>query len=500
MKPMPDFTADDALAVFVALDEATLCTTMPTKTDQNTALVKPASTAVDKFAEGFHGYLSGLGLPTDGVLVAPEQRMRVIHNVPALVEMLAAEQRGEAMYVSKFIAACGAGLFDAALNFIWDEVVVRLRKRVAAFDLAYFFDTAVPPQERQDYQTEEDLASLADAALIRGALNCGMLTEIGYKHLDYIRDMRNWASAAHPNQASLTGLQLVGWFETCLKEVILREPAGAVLEVGRLLRNLRDQTISAKDAPAIAASIKKLPHDLVAPLLRNTSGLFCDPRQDVRIRDNIKHVAEPIWSCASESARGEIGLKYANYAANADVDRKKLAHDFLELVDGLAYLPTSDLALNIQQLVSSLETAHGAMNNFYNEAPVARQLRKFVPPTGKVPDQINEEYVRVLVRCRMGRSSGVANAAVPIYDELIDLFDEPQLKAFIKTLARAEITSRISAHADCYDRFQAIATRLATKVVGTLMKQAFAKIGGATRAQLANLWVDTSFGRIVIAL
>jgi len=32
--------------------------------------------------------------------------------------------------------------------------------------------------------------------------------------------MRNWASAAHPNQNQITGLQLIGWFETCTKEVI----------------------------------------------------------------------------------------------------------------------------------------------------------------------------------------------------------------------------------------------------------------------------------------
>jgi hypothetical protein len=458
------------------------------------------SLAVDKFSEGFQGYLRALGLPVSGVLVDTDQRRRVLQNVPSLVEMLAAEQRGEALYVSKFIAACGAGLFDAALNFIWDEVVLRLRKRVAAFDLAYFFDTAVPSAERQDYQTEDDLSSLGDAALIRGALNCGMLTAIGYKHLDYIRDMRNWASAAHPNHVQLTGLQLVGWFETCLKEVILREPEGAVLEVGRLVRNLREQTIAVADVPAVAANIKKLPGELVAALLRNTAGLYCDPRQEVRIRDNVKHVAKVVWQCAPEHARGEIGLKYANYAANADVDRKKLAHDFLELVDGLTYLPTSDLALNIQELVAALETAQDNLNNFHNEPPIARKLRKFIPDTGKIPEQINDEYVRVLIRCRVGRFSGVANAAAPIYDELIDLFDEQQLRAFINTLSRAEITSRVSSNPGCFARFQEIVTRLAPKAVSQPMQRLFAAIAAATQPQMQHLWSDVRFKRLLAAI
>lgn len=325
------------------------------------ALVKPATLAVDKFSEGFRSYLTGLGLPVDGVLVAPDERSKVLTNVPELVSLLDAASLSEAMYVSKFVAACGAGLFDAALNFVWDEVVVRLRERVARFDLSYFFDTAVPQQERQDYQTEEDLQSLSDASLIKGALKCGMLNDIGYRHLDYIREMRNWASAAHPNHATLTGFQLVAWFETCLKEVILKEPEGAVLEVGRLLRNLREQTFAPTDIPAISESIKRLPPDLVAPLLRAVVGLYCDPRQDVRVRDNIKHVALDIWEYATHSARGEIGLKYANYAANADLNRKALANEFLEIVNGLVYLPESDLALEIQDSINRLENAHDAL-------------------------------------------------------------------------------------------------------------------------------------------
>jgi hypothetical protein len=110
---------------------------MAKKSGVEIELVKPATLAVDKFSAGLATYLSGLGLPVDGVLVAPQERMTVLANAPELVALIASASRVDAMYVSKFIAACGAGLFDAALNFIWDEVVVRLRSRVARFDLAY---------------------------------------------------------------------------------------------------------------------------------------------------------------------------------------------------------------------------------------------------------------------------------------------------------------------------------------------------------------------------
>ena len=463
-------------------------------------LVKPTTTAVDRFSENLGTFLESLGLPSTGVLATASERGKVFQNLPALVDLLDDGQRTEAMYVSKFVAACGAGLFDAALNYIWDEVVVRLRARVARFDLGYFFDTAVTdPQERSEYKTAEDLTSLTDAALIRGALKCGMLTDVAYKHLDYIRDMRNWASAAHPNQAQLTGLQLVSWFETCVKDVILNEPAGEVLEVGRLLKNIRTQELTAGDVPAIAASIRRMPVDLVAALLRSLVGHYADPRQDVRISDNVRLIAAAVWASAPESAKGEIGIKHGNFAANGDVDRGRLVHQFLDLVGGLTYLPAGDLANAVAERVARLRDAHDGWNNFSNEPPAARELRKFIGADGLVPSQINDEYVRVVDLCRVGTRPGVSNAASPIYDELINRFTEVQIRVFAQILSYPELATRLS-DPGCCTRFHAIIARLLPKIVDQPLRRILEAMAAATAAQLPYLVNNERFAKLVAAL
>jgi hypothetical protein len=469
------------------------------KKNQETAIVKAPTAAIDRFSDDFQNYLVNLGLPATNVLAAVDERSKIIRNLPELVATLSDDQREGAMYMSKFIAACGAGLFDAALNFLWDEVVVRLRSRVAQFDLGYFLDTAVPdPQQRKQFKTEDDLRSLSDDALIRGALKCGILSDIAYKHLDYIRDMRNWASAAHPNHAQLTGFQLIAWCETCVKEVLIKEFDEAVLEVGKLLDNLRNHKLTPDDVPAVSASLSKLRSDLITALLRSIVGLYCDPKQDVRVRDNARLLAPDVWALATSAARGEVGLKYANYAANADVPRKTLAREFLELVDGLPYLPENDRALEISALVSRLEAAHEGMNNFYNEPPIARELRKYIGEDGVIPPQINEEYVRVLSRCRIGRTSGVSNAAVPLYDALFDLFGAPQTRAFVKVLDNAEIAGRLD-NAGCAARFREIATKLKAKVVQQPLLRVYELMLGAGDPQLPNLAMTTEFRRAVKA-
>ncbi len=53
---------------------------------------------------------------------------------------------------------------------------------------------------------------------MRAAREMGLISDVGYIQLDHIRDMPNFASAAHPNHNTLTGLQLVTWLETCIRE------------------------------------------------------------------------------------------------------------------------------------------------------------------------------------------------------------------------------------------------------------------------------------------
>jgi hypothetical protein len=171
---------------------------------------------VEQFLNQLFAFLEHLDLPVDGVLVPIDGRRAVMQNLPGIVGRLTDEAWRGGLYMSKFVAACGVGLFDA-LNFLWDETVANLRAKVARFDLTYFYDSLLTdPDRRREFDSDDDLVQLDDQQLISGCRNIGILSDIGFRHLNYIRDMRNWASAAHPNQAELTGLQLIGWLDTCV--------------------------------------------------------------------------------------------------------------------------------------------------------------------------------------------------------------------------------------------------------------------------------------------
>ena len=99
---------------------------------------------VTSYDEKLCAYFDYLGLPSDRLFASVDDRRKVINNLPDAIDRLKGGKRAEAIYISKMAAACGAGLFDAGLTYLWDAVVASLRERVARFDLDYFYDTAVP--------------------------------------------------------------------------------------------------------------------------------------------------------------------------------------------------------------------------------------------------------------------------------------------------------------------------------------------------------------------
>jgi len=458
---------------------------------------KEIAPAVQIFSSELTAYLESLGLPKEKVLVAIDQRRVVINNMPAVVEVLTPEQLAGAMYISKFVAACAVGLFDAALNFLWNETIRNLREKAARFDLEYFYDSVVTdPDRRSKLKTEADLEKLEDWELIRGCLTTGLISEIGFRHLDYIRDMRNWASAAHPNQNELTGLQVVSWLDTCIREVLAKEPAGPVIEVRRLLRSLRQEKLSPDDIPPIAASLPMLPDDLSRSLLRTILGMYTDVNLAADVRNNIKLVAKAVWEVCSDESRYEAGMKLASLEANGEASRVKLAREFLELVDGLAYLPPDRLALEISTVLDTLMSVHNGWHNFYNEPTPARQLQRLVPASGEVPSNVVKKYVKTVTMCRIGNGYGISWAAQPIYDDLISRFSDKHVFWFINLVRDTEFGSRLQ-FPQCAQHYQTLASQLERRVVNPQLKQALNFIAGFPSDKLRHIKSDARFQQIL---
>lgn len=454
---------------------------------------------VDQFTNALTVYLKDLGLPTDRVLVSVTERSRVINNLPEVIATIESKKRQESLYLSKFIAACGAGLFDAALNFIWDETVVNLRDKVARFDLEYFYDSVITDTTRRlKIKDESDLVKIEEWELIRGCHLTGILSDIGYKHLDYIRDMRNWASAAHPNQNELTGFQLIAWLETCIKEVIAKDPEAPAIEVKRFLHSIRNTVLDNGDAQHIKAGIEHLPQDIIKSLLRTLFGMYTNVKTGVQVKKNIRLIAKTCWNLASDETKYESGFKYATFAANGEVDRKNAANEFLNDVDGLSYLPSDTLALEMLEKTTNLYDAHTGFNNFYNEPAHAKALSSYVSSAGNIPESIRPQYVKTLVMSKVGNGYGISSMAETYYDSLIEKFSDSEIKAFLYLLTDREFSSRVSIKS-CCNNFRNLAKYLKSYTTNQISIQILDKIISSTDAQIPKLGGESEYKRLLSA-
>lgn len=384
------------------------------------------------------------GLPTASIFVPVEERDVVFKNIGKVLTKVTPEKRPQSIYLSKFAAAVAAGLFDAALNYLWDETIFELRRRVAHYDISYFFDNAITNLEKRKKLTSvDDLDKIEDSELIHGAKEIELISELGYKHLDYIRYMRNWASAAHPNQNTITGLQLISWLETCVKEVISLPLSGAAVQIKQLLANIKSVSISEIEAKEIAASSLNLSKDQINTLVSGFFGIYSRPDTTSQTRQNIRRLLPLVWERVDEQTRQQLGTNYGKYASIGDQERRNLSREFLELVSATSYISDEYRVLEIEDALENLLLVHRGLNNFYNEPPFAHALQRIVGTGGKVPGRVSKKYVLALVEVFLTNGNGVAWNAEPTYRTLIDLFDASQALLAILSFTEDFIASRL---------------------------------------------------------
>jgi len=399
---------------------------------------------IRQFEEGILNYLSDYGLPCENIFVGVSERVTVFENlngVIAKIDDLSVIKNS--YYLSKYLAATASGLFDAALNYLWDETILQIRKRVSMYDLEFFYDNTIGGEKRAKFKDENDLIYLQDSELIRGAKEIGLISNIGFQHLEFINYMRNWASAAHPNQSEISGLQLISWLETCIREVITLPINAVATRIKELLSNLRKNKIDEETAKQISHFFQNISKDQSHNLSSAFFGIYTREETDEQLKQNIRLLLPDLWNILAEDAKEELGLKYADFVAHSVTNQKKLGREFLEIVGGQSYIPDDLRIIEISNALDNLIRSHRGTNNFYNEPAFARELKRVVGDYGNIPKGIEKKYVETLVDVFLTNGHGVASSANPIYEELLKGMNSDLAERAFLTFTNDEIKSKL---------------------------------------------------------
>jgi hypothetical protein len=353
----------------------------------NSLVSQNTNSLVDPQGQRLVDFLRDVGLPSDNIMADPSERAIIASNLPAYLNALPAEVKRDARYLSKFVIGAGTGLFDYALNAIWNEVVIDLRKKGSLYGLDIFFDAAVGGSKtREFYKTEDDLAALKDSVLLDTCRKLELISDITYKKLKHILDMRNDIGISHPTNYTINAYELLGWLQTCVQDVLNDRPTEAALKVQAFISNLKGHTnpLDATTQRTLELRFAELPSHLCGNLLRTVFGIYVAPDTDQAVRTNIAILAPTLWNKCLDEPRYKLGIVLEGYNSNLYRNKYQLGEQFFAVVGGNAYRSANERIIIIDNLITELADKHNGWDNFHHEAPVAANLWSYVPDLNSI--------------------------------------------------------------------------------------------------------------------
>lgn len=399
--------------------------------------------------ENFKNFLESVGLPTDNIIANDQQREIISTNITKCLKNIPESQKQNARYLSKFVGASVIGLFDAALNYIWNEVVLNLRERAVLYGLDLFYDAAVSGKKRDSYQTEDDLEGLKDVVLLDTCKKLELISDIVYKKLSNILTMRNDVAASHPNVESIRAFELLGWVETCVYDVLQDKPSESALQIKSFIENIKntEEELEFIVVEKLKKEIENLSISHVNNLLIRIFGMYVDEKSPQILRVNLSKIASKVWSFSEEKVKYNIGTQVEKFEINLNNNKKKFGLEFLEIVDGNRYKTKQAKLWELTDLCDKLEDARTGFDNYWNEPSIIQDILSYLNTSLDIPKAISEKMIQTILLCRIGKGipyqEGVSPQARPLYDKFFKLLDDDMIIQLIKITFRPIIRLRI---------------------------------------------------------
>lgn len=394
----------------------------------------------------FEMFLESYNLPSDNIIATASERSRMMSILPEFLNSLPDDVKKDARYLSKFVAGSAIGLFDAALNYVWNEVILNLRKKVIVYGLDYFFESAAGGTIREQYKTEDDLLLIKDIVLIDTCKKLELISDILHRKLAHILDMRNQIGASHPNEYSINAFELLGWLQDCIDGVLKENISDSAITIKQIIDNAKknEDLISKENLEHFENSIKQLSSNMVSNLLNSLFGIFVSPNTTSKItKENILNLAIITWKYTDDDARYDLGKKLDIYKANLDQYKTQMAELFFQKCNGQKYYTEDAKIIKITLLCEQLENARTSWDNFIYEAPIAKEIMNYIKDFDDIPQIRLQNIISLFLKCRIGKNcsynNGISQAAKLYYDKFFKLLTEDAIKVVIKILSKKEM-------------------------------------------------------------
>ena len=392
-----------------------------------------------------NGLMKSFNLPRE-ILASDEEIYYAWKELPREIMRIPNELRNE--LIVRMCVATSVGLFDGAINYIWNAVILTLRKKILNFGLALVAQTL---SKKFD---ESDLEDIRDSELLDLCYKLELLSEEGYFFLNQCREIRNKFSAAHPSVARIDDRELITFISRCCKFGITDDYALQGVKVSDFINAIKGRKF---DDEELTIWKQKLEETFAAQrqlLLPSLMGIYCDPESSEMARLNALRMCIAMKDYLDEKIKSSMIEQYNKYFTKGESERYTAGKIFFEKLGLLNLLSEAEQHSIIKSACKSLLTAHLEYNNFYNEPPFAERLRDLTSSM-KTPETVQGEFVYTVLMCYVGNYYGVSNAAISYYEEMIKNFSPREINFLLHLMEEKSLfTDKIQNNGNCKIRYK----------------------------------------------
>jgi hypothetical protein len=410
---------------------------------------------------------AALGVPRD-VVATDDQIDHAWSQLPRLIKRIPPDLRDER--IVKMCVAVASGLFDAAINYVWNAAVVELRHKVRRFGIA------IVPQVLDDKSFDEDsLIDLKDAELLELCLKLNLIGDDDFFFLDQCRATRNSFSAAHPAEGIVDEDEFLAFLSRCQKHALSSTHNPKGVDTKALLVSIKAKRFKTEQRQEWERRIHETYDAQREMIFVMLHGLYCDPASSEEGRLNALSICETFSEEFSPKTRSALIDRHQEYKAKGDDARQTASRLFFEEIGQLALLNDTEIHTIFSAASRKLMSVHNAWDNFHNEPPFAERLAR-LSRKNPVPETAQSAFVEAVVTAATGNPYGVSKAALRYYNEMVKSFSPNEIRLMLDlTRGTSLLAGRIKTTKNCERRFRSLVALLDAKSVPTASKGLYSK-------------------------
>lgn len=367
--------------------------------------------------------IASFGIPRTA-LASTEEIEYAWRDLPREIREIPEALRGE--LIARMCVAVSTGLFDGAMNYIWNAAVLNLRDKIRTFGLP------VVAQIQQNDFEEKHLLELQDSRLLELCLKLNIIDEDGFFFLDQCRDIRNNFSAAHPTLGKINDREFTIFLNRCVRYALADSALPRGVDIGAFISAVKGPRFNDQQSGIWVQRLTET-HDAQRQMLVTMAhGIYCDPNTPEQARLNSIDLCGGLIPAFNAAIRSELINSHTEYVAKGYQDKHAASLQFFEKLGLFGLLNESEQHHIFSRAISRLWDVHNGMNNFYNEPAFAERLLE-LSTQGAVPETAQEQYVQTVGCCRVGNGYGVSDAAVKYYDQMIQNFSPREISTLIQS-------------------------------------------------------------------